>query len=386
MKIAIVGNYGNNNNGDEAILLGILTQLTENFNVSVNDIIVFSNNPKQTEERYGVKSYPLYYKTHSVLRTSIQTVRKAYEYLKDVDVVIIGGGGILMDLYKREAPLFGSYGIVGRRRGAHVIVYGCGAGPVNSYIGRTFLRRLAKASHSISVRDPKSKVLLQSIGINKTIETIGDPAFNLASPYKHTPTKAIQKIGVTAVPYYSKEYWPQTDEKVYKSYIHMMARNLDQCIRENQVEVTFFSTKYPQDVQVSVDIVKEMKEKESVQIIEENLSPADIMRVSSQQDVVIGTRLHSLILALNAETPVIGVSYHEKVESFMEMIGLGNNCFSIDALEQSSTLFSNTLFELNEDWQAVQANTVTIASKLKEKAAKGLKQFSMLPPKGKKNE
>ena len=62
MKIGIVGNYGNDNNGDEAILLGILQQLLDTFPIKNKDITVFSNNPTQTEKRFGVNSYPLYYK------------------------------------------------------------------------------------------------------------------------------------------------------------------------------------------------------------------------------------------------------------------------------------------------------------------------------------
>ncbi len=33
MKIGIVGNYGNDNNGDEAILLSIVKQVTSTFNI-----------------------------------------------------------------------------------------------------------------------------------------------------------------------------------------------------------------------------------------------------------------------------------------------------------------------------------------------------------------
>ena len=37
------------------------------------------------------------------------------------------------------------------------------------------------------------------------------------------------------------------------------------------IEVTFFSTKYPQDVETSVDIYNRMVYKENVKIIEKNL-------------------------------------------------------------------------------------------------------------------
>lgn len=51
MKIGIVGNYGNDNNGDESILYGILQQVKQTFSVTNDDITVFSNNTQQTSER-----------------------------------------------------------------------------------------------------------------------------------------------------------------------------------------------------------------------------------------------------------------------------------------------------------------------------------------------
>ena len=61
-------------------------------------------------------------------------------------------------------------------------------------------------------------------------------------------------MGVTAVPYFSREYWPESDPEKYGRYINGMASNLDALIHELDVEITFFSTKYPQDVKVTEDI------------------------------------------------------------------------------------------------------------------------------------
>lgn len=47
MRIGIVGNYGNNNNGDEAILAGIIEQVTDQYEIEARDIVVFSNNPRK---------------------------------------------------------------------------------------------------------------------------------------------------------------------------------------------------------------------------------------------------------------------------------------------------------------------------------------------------
>lgn len=91
MKIGIVGNYGNDNNGDESILVGILSQLKSQFSVKDEDITVFSNNTQQTSERYGVQSYPLYYKQENLYKTFYKTYRTNQKYVSKFDLLIIGG-------------------------------------------------------------------------------------------------------------------------------------------------------------------------------------------------------------------------------------------------------------------------------------------------------
>lgn len=178
MKIGIVGNYGNDNNGDEAILFSIIKQVTSTFKIDSNDLTVFSNNPKQTAERYGVTSFPLYYKNGNAVKTFFKTYQNNKRIVKTFDLLIIGGGGILMDLYKREAPLFGSYAMMAKNSKTPYVVYGCGAGPLSSGIGKWFIRYMAKHAESISVRDPESVELLKSIGVKEHVLTIGDPAFS----------------------------------------------------------------------------------------------------------------------------------------------------------------------------------------------------------------
>lgn len=375
MRIGIVGNYGNNNNGDEAILLGILHQLTHHFDVKREDIVVFSNNPKQTELRFGTKAAQLYYKRSSMTTTIFATMKRSYKIMKDLDVVIIGGGGILMDLYRREAPLFSTYGLLANYAGCKVIVYGVGAGPINLAVGKFFIKRLAKIAESISVRDPESRGLLHAIGVKKDITVVGDPAFSIVTNQKKKKTTAIKNIGVTAVPYFNSAYWPKSDHAKYKAYIDSMAANLDRLIEEKDVHVTFFSTKFPQDVEASKDIANRMKQKEKVTVIEEHLDPEKLLKICADQDVIIGTRLHSLILALVVTTPVIGIEYHHKVEHFMDMIEQSDYSLSMEDIQDSSETFVTRIQKMEENWIAFQDRIAMISKFMKEKASKGMEQF-----------
>ncbi len=374
MKIGIVGNYGNDNNGDEAILLSIIEQLLQTFPIKSKDITVFSNNPPQTSERYDVQSYPLYYKNGNAAKTFIKTYQLNKKYVAGFDLLVIGGGGILMDLYKREAPLYGSYAMMAKNSGTSYVVYGCGAGPLNTSLGKWFIRYMCKHADSVSVRDPQSKELLQSIGVKKPVAIIGDPAFTLQREGKvHADTP--KKIGVTAVPYYNANYWPEGNEAKYDAYISGMAKNLDSLSAEQEVEITFFATKYPQDADVTKDILKKMNSKENVSIIDRNLPPQDILNITMEQDVVIGTRLHSLILATDTQTPIIAVSYHKKVNDFMQLAKLGEFSFSMDSIEEDSTLFAQAFSKMKNNWSGTVENTKKVSAHLHKEAMGGTVQF-----------
>ncbi|BAQ10097.1 polysaccharide pyruvyl transferase [Bacillus sp. OxB-1] len=374
MKIGIVGNYGNDNNGDEAILLSIIKQVTSTFNIGRSDLTVFSNNPKQTATRYGVTSFPLYYKNGNAVKTFGKTFSANRKIVKTLDLLIIGGGGILMDLYGREAPLFGSYAMMAKNSGVPYVVYGCGAGPLNTGLGKWFIRYMCKHADSVSVRDPESKELLQSIGVKQSIQVIGDPAFSLREG-KREPSAVPVSIGVTAVPYYHAGYWPEEDVSRYDDYVEGMARNLDRLAEQHGVKINFFATKYPQDADVTKDIQAKMAHADRTSIIDENLLPERILDVTAQQDIVIGTRLHSLILATCTETPVMAISYHHKVHDFMKLAELEQFAFPISEINQNHDLFLEAFNEMEGDWTGTSERTEDLSVRLYEDAMKGTEQF-----------
>jgi polysaccharide pyruvyl transferase CsaB len=372
MRIGIIGNYGHDNNGDEAILTGILKQLTEELAIPKTDIVIFSNHPQNTEQRYGIQAAQLFYKRKNLLASVITTLLVNYRLMRKLDALIIGGGGILMDLYKRDAPLYATLGMLGHYAGCKVIIYGVGAGPIRTKIGAFSIKQLLKKASKISVRDESSKVLLQSLRIDKDIEVIGDPALFLAVPHKKTHCDSIEKIAVTAVPYYSSQYWPTSDHEKYRQYISGMAQNLDVLIREKRVKITFFSTKYPQDVQVTKDIASLMQYKDGVVIVEKNLYPHDILSLCASHDLVIGTRLHSLILGVAAKTPVIGVGYHPKVQHFLAAIHQPDRYIEIEELAKNEQAMLYIVNEMAERWPEVNHNIEHIAEYMKKEAAKGI--------------
>ncbi|WP_205600792.1 polysaccharide pyruvyl transferase family protein [Gracilibacillus sp. YIM 98692] len=378
MVIGIVGNYGNNNKGDEAILEGILRQLEDVFGMDRADIIVFSNQPEKTSEQYGVKSKRLYYKNHNAVSTMCKTMRKNAAAIKQLDLLIVGGGGIFMDLYGREAFLFGMYGWLAKLSRTPVVLYGVGAGPILTKTGKFLLRSLAHLSDLVTVRDPKSKQLLKEIGVKSAVHVIGDPAFQMTPAQKQMLEDTDREerpvhIGVTAVPFYHKSYWPNEDIEQYERYVSGMAANLDALLETYpHCRIQFFSTKYPQDVWVTEDICSRMDMQEKCKIETNLTSPQKIVQFAADQDIVIGTRLHSLILALVSKTPVIAVSYHHKVRDFMEMIGMHSYTIGIEELDRNPSFFVNAVGQMRDNWNKTLERFSDVSEMMKQQAHAGM--------------
>lgn len=386
MKIGIVGNYGHDNNGDEAILQGIINQLVEELHVEPQNIVIFSNNPENTRSRYGLPSVKLLHKRSSLLLSIASTIYHNRKIISGLDLLIIGGGGLLMDMYKRDAPLYTSHALMGKISRCKVIVYGVGAGPIRTKVGLALIKFMLGSAESISVRDSKSKILLQSIGIKKTVLEISDPAIQLGKTIQKAASQEIASVGITAVPYFSKEYWPSGDERKYQAYVTGMAKNIDQLIKKKNVSITFFSTKFPQDVKVTEDIFAEIKHKEKVSVIKDNLYPDQLVSLCQKQDIIIGTRLHSLILSVAAQTPVIGIGYHQKVRDFMDKIGKREYFVDIHLLDQQEDLLEGLVEKYKKGWDREQEDFSDIYQQQQNGINEGINQIRHALELGGRNE
>src|SRR5699024_11818622 len=133
---------------------------------------------------------------------------------------------------------------------------------------------------------------------------IADPDFQFRSPLckKKKDMQEIFHVWVTVLLYNHANYWPSEDKEKYNNYVTGMAMNLERLLDEEpRIQINFFSTKHPQDTAVSQDIVEQMQNKNRCMVYDERLDQQEILEKIGEQDLIIGTRLHSLILARSEE-------------------------------------------------------------------------------------
>ncbi|MFC1560297.1 polysaccharide pyruvyl transferase family protein, partial [Candidatus Margulisiibacteriota bacterium] len=95
MKILLAGYFGCGNLGDEAILEALIAGIKKY--IPDPQITVLSGNPEETAECYDVVAFD---------RTNLRSFRRN---LKNCDVFILGGGGILQDITSSKSLYYYLY-------------------------------------------------------------------------------------------------------------------------------------------------------------------------------------------------------------------------------------------------------------------------------------
>src|SRR6185312_6757679 len=125
LRIGISGSYGGMNLGDEAILEGILSQIRATVPA---DITVFSKNPPDTLARHKVER---------AVSARHLTRREVTPEIRDLDLLVLGGGGIL---YDRDAANYLREVTIAQELGVPVILYAISAGPLGTQSARKYVR------------------------------------------------------------------------------------------------------------------------------------------------------------------------------------------------------------------------------------------------------
>ena len=192
MKIFLIGWFGAGNMGDEAILISELLFLREK--IKRVEFYILSFDPERTRRLTAnileVKKILSIGSKLNVIKSDLLGILKTF---REVDVVVIGGGGIFQDIYNHyPIPFFTSMALLAKFHRKLVVLYCVGIGPINTFIGRRLCKLTANSSDIISVRDPESRNLLKNLGINREIYLSADPVFLLEPLWNERVKKVIE--------------------------------------------------------------------------------------------------------------------------------------------------------------------------------------------------
>lgn len=323
LKIVISGFYGLGNTGDEAILESIVDNLKDELDNP--DLTVFSLSPKKTAETYGVKS---------VYRGWRHDFKGKVKALREADLLISGGGGLLQDTYPTKflfgpLPYYLLIVFLAKLCGTKVMFFSQGIGPVNSTWGKILMKVFANMANFITVRDQHSKDLLHKLGVNRPESVVtADIVFAFQKKedtacIDSLPLKGDEKLVAVSV----RPWFQHTDH--YKQ----IGIALDQLIEEEGITPVFVPMEGHHDVKASNFVLEHMKHGDRCYVLGPDFLPNQYLNFISNCDLTIGLRLHSLIFSALVAVPHIGISYDKKVESLLKRSGMWTYSFPLETLD-----------------------------------------------------
>ncbi|MCZ7428049.1 polysaccharide pyruvyl transferase family protein [Micromonospora sp. WMMA1949] len=309
LTIGVLGSYGGRNLGDEAILTGLLDDLRRHEPNA--RIIVFSRNPAHTALAHPeVEAVPW----EGVSRVDSSPV------LNQLDLLILGGGGIL---YDKEARRYLRVVRVAQERGLPLITYAVGVGPLTDTLDSGMVRETLAQAVEVTVRDQESRMVLEEAGLVNPITVTADPAF-LLEP-EEFPQQWLREEGVPAgsrlVGLSVREPGRAAERLDVDGYHRLLAQIGDFLVHRIDAHVLFVPMERD-DIRHSHGVLSHMTAADRGRILHGDYRPAQILGLMRHFDLAVGMRLHFLIFAAMMGTPFLPLPYAGKVFDLAQRLGV----------------------------------------------------------------
>ncbi len=309
LTIGVLGSYGGRNLGDEAILTGLLTDLRQQE--PTGRIIVFSRNPEHTRQEHpDVEAVPW----EGVSRSDSAVV------LSQLDLLILGGGGIL---YDKEARRYLRVVRVAQERGLPLLTYAVGVGPLSDVVDTGMVRETLGEATEVTVRDQESRMVLEEAGLLNPITVTADPAF-LLKP-EEFPASMLREEGVPdgkrLVGMSVREPGRAAERLDVDAYHRLLAQIGDFLVHRIDAHVLFVPMERD-DIRHSHGVLSHMIAAERGRILHGTYSPQQVLGLMSHFDLAVGMRLHFLIFAAMMGTPFLPLPYAGKVFDLAQRLGV----------------------------------------------------------------
>src|SRR6266496_2094539 len=265
IRIGLMGPFGFGNLGDAALQQAMLQNIRKYYPDA--EILGFSLNPEDTQERHGIPSFPIGRMASNgwlkpkdnpeclvrlneitnqvcssqnravrllgwlILRAPLEflSVLDASKTVRDIDYFIVSGGGQLDDYW--GGPWHHPYtmlvwSLIAKLRKTKLNFVSVGAGPIDHKLSRWFIKAALSLADYRSYRDEDSKRLIESIGFKWNDPVYPDLAHSLEiKRYSNARLSKITHpvVGIGPMAYFDPRVWPERDQRVYIGYLSKLA-------------------------------------------------------------------------------------------------------------------------------------------------------------------
>lgn len=290
--------------------------------------------------------------------------RKTYNNFKNMDLMIVKGGGFL-HTYNRLTDIYYLYYslyniMLADRLGKKVVIMPNSFGPFLGKLEQAIVKKVLNKVELIYAREDISKKYLQNV-LRRKVYLSSDLGFFISSNKNKSKynenifTTDKKKVAITMRPYRFPEY--SDSSKRYENYINEMYKVSKELINRGYYPVFVAHTLGPsahEDDRISLKEVIEKLQKAGVAnkdysyIDNAAMNCYDLANLYSKVDYIIGTRFHSVIFAMTSLKPAIAISYSgHKTTGIMKDMGLEKYVVEIGEIDSEVMLkkFDNLIDE-----------------------------------------
>lgn len=263
------------------------------------------------------------------LRSSDETSLLAFKDLRNLNVysgekidAVVTVGGSMFELGSTKAIIKRLQTTVKelykhRKNGKKVATIGCNLGYVNRRLAEFAVKQQLKQSQVITLRDKRSAERLKKLGIEA--HYYPDMLFCTKMP------RAEEKCGLVISVYRSVSR-PEDNFQCYSKYAEIADKYIQKT--GTPVKLLAFDCDSENDISAAYTIQSLMKYPDMTQIVVYTGDSEPVLNAISSGTCVLGTRFHSIVLALAASVPVLPVCYSDKTYGMLE--DLGYNSFFLE--------------------------------------------------------
>ncbi len=297
MRFLLSGYYGFDNLGDDALLQIIVAELRTRYPFGIIDVL--SAKPEETAQALGVAATPRW--DQAAIRSAIARA----------DVVLSGGGGLLQNATSLKSLLYYA-GIVrgALRAGKPTMVFAQSIGPLDFW-GKQTVREFCRGLSAATVRDARSLELFAPLVPTTKVELTADPVLLYEPP--ETPVD-LAAAGLDR----------QSDPLVvvcvrktanFTDGIMAIAAAVDMLAERHGARVAFIPFGGVPDADASTEIIRKCRSAPMLL----SLTGLDAVAAAiARAKLVIGVRLHALVLALRFGIPFLYVPYDPKITGLID--------------------------------------------------------------------
>ena len=326
-RVLLIGNYGNGNIGDDAILIQMAPEALAHGTVTA-----LSRHPQRVAE--------LVPEVEATSMVSLAAVRA----LVTSDTVVIGGGG----MFGRGLPPLVAclpFVLLGASYlGKEIELRSVGAYPdMPAPVGWALRKVVLRARHA-SARDTAS---VDALGGPDHVTQVRDPAWDLPVGDPGEVRAVLEEAGAgSACPLIAVSLKPGAGDPIVGQCVATVAAGLDRWAGDHEGEIVFLSFSDKGDYQLGAaltddDLGRRLRESmvhgHRVRLVRPGLHPTVMRGIIDRCSAVVAMRLHAQIFAAAAGRPVFGLSFEPKCDEFLASIGVvpvRPDRFSVDDLAE----------------------------------------------------